>query len=357
MNETVASWAGPGFGSDNRSAVHPEVMEAIAAANAGDAEAYGDDPWTARLQETFRRQLGDRAEAFPVFNGTGANVLCLELFGRPHEAVICTSDAHINVDECGAPERITGMKLLTVETTDGKLEPAALDRWEGRRGDQHHVQPRIVSITESTELGTVYTPDEIGAIADAAHSRGMRLHLDGARIANAAASLGVPLRALTTDAGVDAVSFGGTKNGLLLGEVAVFLDDVGRERISYARKQLMQLASKMRFLSAQFETLLGGGELWLRNATHANEMATLLASRLRPLPGVELAQPVEANGVFVRLPSETIGSLLAELPGEHPFYVWDEAERVVRLVCSWDTTEADVEALAAAVVASLPRQG
>lgn len=342
-----------GFGSDNHAGVHPEILEAIAAANVGHADAYGGDPWTDRLQATFQRHLGERSRAFPVFNGTGANVLCLDVLGRRHEAVICTAVAHINVDECGAPERIAGLKLLTVETAHGKLGPADVGRWESRRGDEHHVQPRIVSITESTELGTVYTPDEIGAVVEAAHARGMYVHVDGARIANAAAALGVPLSALTADVGVDAVSFGGTKNGLMFGEVAVFLGDAESSVIPYRRKQLMQLASKMRFVSAQFEALLGPEDLWLRNATHANRMATRLAERIAMLDGVEAVHPVEANGVFARMPAPTIAALLARLPGEHPFHVWDEAERVVRLMCAWDTTEADVDALAGEVAAAL----
>jgi threonine aldolase len=342
-----------GFGSDNHAGVHPEVLEAVAAANVGHADAYGADRWTARLGEAVRRHFGEDAVALPVFNGTGANVLCLELLGRPQEAVICTSDAHINVDECGAPERITGMKLLTVETEHGKLEPADLDRWESRRGDEHHVQPRIVSISESTELGTVYTPEEIGSIADAAHRKGMYLHVDGARLANAAAALGVPLSALTTAAGVDAVSFGGTKNGLMFGELAVFGGEIGPGPIPFARKQLMQLASKMRFLSAQFEALLGAGDLWLRSATHANRMAARLAARIEAIDGVEAVHPVEANGVFARMPTPAITHLHERLPGEHPFHVWDESEGVVRWMCSWDTTEADVDDLAVEVAAAL----
>ena len=347
------------FASDNHAGAHPEVLEAIAAANLGHADSYGADPWTARLQETFRRHFGARARAHPVFNGTGANVLCLELLGRRHEAVICTSDAHINVDECGAPERIAGLKLLAVETEHGKLSAADIGRWDAKRGDEHHVQPRIVSITQSTELGTLYAPDEIAAIADAAHERGMYVHVDGARLANAAASLGLPFAAFTTDVGVDAVSFGGTKNGLLFGEVAVFLSDAADdELIPFARKQLMQLASKMRFVSAQFEALLGEDELWLRSARHANEMATLLAAGVGALEGAEIVQPSEANGVFVRLPKPAIETLLAELPGEHPFYVWDEEDgerSVVRWMCSWDTTPDDVEQLLATAQAALNR--
>jgi threonine aldolase len=345
------------FASDNHAGAHPEVLEAIAAANVGHADSYGADPWTARLQETFRRHFGARARAHPVFNGTGANVLCLELLGRRHEAVICTSDAHINVDECGAPERIAGLKLLTVETEHGKLSAADIGRWDAKRGDQHHVQPRIVSITQSTELGTVYAPDEIAAIADAAHERGMYVHVDGARLANAAAALGLPFAAFTTDIGVDAVSFGGTKNGLLFGEVAVFLSDAADdELVPFARKQLMQLASKMRFVSAQFEALLGDGDLWLASARHANEMAALLSEGVAALDGAEIVHPVEANGVFVRLPKPAIETLLTELPGEHPFYIWDEEDgerSVVRWMCSWDTTAEDIEMLLGAAAEAI----
>ena len=335
-----------GFASDNHAGAHPEVLEALAQANAGHADSYGGDPWTARLRELLRGHFGESARSYPVFNGTGANVLCLDVLTHRHDAVICTADAHIHVDECGAPERIAGVKLLTVETEHGKLAPDDVLRWEARRGDEHHVQPRVVSITQSTELGTLYRPEEVAAIAAAAHDRGMYLHVDGARLANAAAGLGCSLRELTTDAGVDAVSLGGTKNGLLFGEVAVFLGKEPRDEvIPFARKQVMQLASKMRFISAQFEALMGTGDLWLRSAAHANEMAARLAGGVEELEGVELVHPVEANGVFARLPRPAIGRLLDELPGEHPFYVWDDAAGVVRWMCSWDTTAEDVDGL------------
>jgi threonine aldolase len=336
---------GRGFASDNHAGAHPEILEALARANEGHADSYGADPWTARLGELVAAHFGEGARAFPVFNGTGANVFCLDVLTEPQDAVICTTDAHIHVDECGAPERIAGIKLLVVEAEHGKLTAADVGRWDGRRGDEHHVQPRVVSITQSTELGTVYRPDEVRAIADAAHERGMYLHVDGARLANAAAGLGVSLRELTSEAGVDAVSFGGTKNGLLFGEVAILLGEVSGERAPYARKQLMQLASKMRFISAQFEALLGDGELWLRSAAHANEMAGRLGSGVEALAGAELVHPVEANGVFARLPRPVIDRLLAELEGEHPFYVWDEQAGVVRWMCSWDTTEEDIDGL------------
>jgi threonine aldolase len=336
------------FASDNHSGAHPEVLEAIAAANVGHAGSYGSDPWTERVAQTFRRHFGEDARAFPVFNGSGANVASIDAVVRPHEAVICTEDAHMNVDECGAPERLTGTKLLTVSTEHGKLSPGDLARWEDRRGDEHHVQPRLVSITQATELGTVYTAGEVRAIADAAHGRDMLLHVDGARLANAAASLGVTLRELTTDAGVDLLSFGGTKNGLVLGDAVVFLRPDLAEGFEFVRKQLGQLASKMRFVSAQLEALLAG-ELWLESASHANAMATRLAGAVEPLDGLEVVHPVEANAVFARLPRAAIDRLLGELPGDHPFYIWDEPDEVVRWMCSWDTAAEDVDRFAEAV--------
>jgi threonine aldolase len=335
------------FASDNHAGAHPDVLEAIAAANTGHAASYGADPWTERLEATVRAHFGKGARAWPVFNGTGANVICLSTLARPHEAVVCSSDAHIHVDECGAPERVAGLKLLTVETEHGKIEADDLARWDSRKGDEHHVQPRVVSIAQSTELGTVYRPEEIEAIAKAAHERGMLVHVDGARLANAAASLGIGLGELTSGLGVDAVSFGGTKNGLLFGELAIFCGDTDDSLMPFNRKQLMQLASKMRFISAQFEVLLGG-ELWLHSASHANEMAALLADGLERIDGAEVVHPVESNGVFVQMRRSAIDALHAGLPGDHPFYVWDEERDVIRLMCSWDTTPGDVEGLLAA---------
>jgi threonine aldolase len=341
-----------GFASDNNSGVHPEILAAIAAANGGHVVAYGDDVHTAGARQRFREHLGEQAEAFMVFNGTGANVLALEALARPHEAVICPATAHLNVDECGAPERIAGVKLLSVETADGKLTPGLVaDRITGV-GDQHASQPRVVSVSQSTELGTVYTPDEIGALADLAHRHQMYLHVDGARLANAAAALDLPLRALTTDAGVDALSFGGTKNGLLLGDAIVFLRSELARDFLFIRKQSMQLASKMRFLAVQFDTLLGG-DLWHRNASHANAMAGRLADAISDIDRVELAYPVQANGVFVTLPGEAIERLRDALPAALPFYVWDEAAGTIRLMCSWDTTEEDVDGLAAALASAV----
>ncbi len=340
------------FASDNHAGVHPEVLEAIAAASSGHAPAYGADEWTARAEEVFRRHFGPEARAYCVFNGTGANVAAIDALTGPQEAVICTETAHMHVDECGAPERLSGTKLLTVATAQGKLSPSDVARWEPRRGDEHQAQPRVVSITQSTELGTVYTVAETRAIADAAHELGMYLHVDGARLANAAAALGATLAELTTEAGVDAISFGGTKNGLMLGEAVVFCRPELAPAFAVTRKQLGQLASKMRFISASFEALLGG-DLWLRNATRANAMAARLAAAVGPIDGVEISYPVEANAVFARLERPAIDRLLAGLDGDHPFYIWDEAADQVRWMCAWDTTEADVDAFAAAVSAAV----
>jgi threonine aldolase len=341
-----------GFASDNNSGAHPDVLAALAAANDGHVVAYGDDEYTAATRERFRRHFGDQAESFLVFNGTGANVAAIDALARPQEAVICTEVAHMHVDECGAPERLAGAKLLTVPTENGKLSAGDVRRWEDGRGDEHRVQPRVVSITQASELGTVYTLEETRAIADAAHELEMYVHLDGARLANAAASLDVPLRTLTTDAGVDAVSFGGTKNGLLLGDAVVFLRPGLAETFLYTRKQLGQLASKMRFISVQFDALLEG-DLWRSNAAHANAMARRLADAVIGIDGADLAHPVEANGVFVTLPASAIGRLRDALPADLPFYVWDEAAGTIRLMCSWDTTEEDVDGIADALAGAL----
>jgi threonine aldolase len=339
-----------GFASDNHAGVLPEVLEAIATANVGHAVSYGADEWTARVEELFRTHFGEEARTALVFNGTGANVVALQALCRPFQACICASTAHLNVDECGAPERVAGLKLLPVDTPDGKLTPAIVEPRLVRFGDEHAVQPRVVSITQSTELGTLYTLDEIRALADQAHGHGMLLHVDGARLANAAAALGVSLRELTTDVGVDAVSFGGTKNGLLLGEAVVFLGAGLGDEVAYLRKQSMQLASKMRFIAAQFEALLSG-DLWLRAASHANAMAELLAAAVEGIEGVTLTQKVEANAVFAVLPP----GVAEALQERWRFYVWDETTGEVRWMCSWDTTPEDVDAFAADVRQSLAR--
>jgi threonine aldolase len=341
-----------GFASDNNSGVHPEVLAAIAAANEGHVVAYGDDDYSAAARDRIREHFGESAAAYFVFNGTGANLTAIDALTQPHEAVICTDVAHMNVDECGAPERIAGTKLLQVANRAGKLAPDDVRRWEAHRGDEHAVQPRVVSITQATELGTVYTLEETRAIADAAGELGLHLHVDGARLANAAASLGASLRDVTTDVGVDAVSFGGTKNGLAVGEAVVFLKPELAESFLYTRKQLGQLASKMRFIAAQFDALLTD-DLWRRNAEHSNRMARRLADAITAIDGVELAHPVEANGVFANLPAPAIERLREALPAAMPFYVWDETAGTIRLMCSWDTTAEDIDELASALESAM----
>lgn len=326
-----------GFASDNWAGAHAEVLAAVLAANAGHQRAYGDDDFTASAQARFREHFGRKAEAHFVFNGTGANVLSLESGVRPHQAVIAPASSHIHVDECGAPERYIGCKLLAVNTPDGKLTRELVLPHLHVFGNEHHSQPRAVSITQSSEYGTVYTPDEIALLAEFVHKHGMFLHMDGARIANAAASLDVPLRAITTDVGVDVLSFGGTKNGVMFGEAIVFLDPKLAEGFKFRRKQGMQLASKMRYVAAQFDALLTD-DLWLRSAQHANSMARLLESGLRGIPGVRITQPVQANGVFAIFPREHI----AALQSKYFFFVWDESSSECRLMCSFDTTEEDI---------------
>ncbi|HYH86014.1 MAG TPA: low specificity L-threonine aldolase [Pyrinomonadaceae bacterium] len=337
-----------GFASDNNAGVHTRVMEALLSANGGHVLAYGDDEFTEAAEARFREQFGEGIEVFFVFGGTGANVTGLAAITRPHEAIVCAETAHINVDECGAPERFAGCKLLALATTDGKLTPAEVEPLLARAGDQHHVQPRVVSISQATELGTVYTDAEIKALADFARTRGMLLHVDGARIANAAAHLGVSLRELTTEAGVDVLSFGGTKNGMMYGEAVVFFD-AGRARdFKFTRKQGAQLPSKMRFIAAQFDALLAE-DLWLQNAAHANRMARLLASELERIPRVKITRRVEANAVFALIPREQVASIQKRFF----FYVWNEETSEVRLMCSFDTTEGDVLELVSVIKESV----
>jgi threonine aldolase len=338
-----------GFASDNYAGAHPEVLAAIADANDGHAVAYGGDPWTARAEQLLREHFGEQAVSYLVFNGSAANVLSLRALCRPWESVICAAQAHVNVDEGGAPEQIAGVKLQDVPTPDAKLTPQHVERLLGRRGDEHAVQPRVVSVTQSTELGTRYSPHELHALAHFVHERGLLLHVDGARLANAATALDVPLRALTTDVGVDVVSFGGTKNGLLLGEAVVFCDPALAENFKYLRKQTLQLASKGRFIAAQFVALLEG-DLWRRNAAQANAMAARLAEALLDAPGVRLTQSVQANALFAVLPP----GVAASLQRDWAFYTWDEPTGEVRLVCAWDTTADEVDAFAADVFRALP---
>ncbi|MFF8712790.1 threonine aldolase family protein [Streptomyces sp. NPDC015184] len=339
-----------GFASDNYAGTHPEILAAIALANGGHQIAYGEDAYTDHLQRVMHSHFGPTAEAFPVFNGTGANVVALQAMTDRWGAVICAESAHIHVDECGAPERVGGLKLLTVPTPDGKLTPELIDRQAYGWDDEHRAMPQVVSITQNTELGTVYTPDEIRAICDHAHAHGMKVHLDGARIANAAASLDVPMRTFTNTVGVDVLSFGGTKNGALFGEAVVVLNPDAVRAMKHLRKFSMQLASKMRFVSVQLEALLAG-DLWLRNARQANAMAQRLAEGVRAVGGVEILHPVQANAVFARLPH----AVSERLQERFRFYFWDEAAGDVRWMCSFDTTEEDVDAFLLALKEELAR--
>jgi threonine aldolase len=328
------------FASDNNAGVHPEILQALASANHGHAVGYGDDAWTARASALFKQHFGD-VDVFFVFNGTAANVLSLTSLTRPYHAVFCTEAAHIFNDECGAPEKFTGCKLIASPDEGGKLTLSAVKHHYHGVGDQHHVQPRVISITQATEMGTVYQPHEIRDLAEFAHAHDMYLHMDGARIANAAASLGQNLKQATGDLGVDVLSFGGTKNGLMGAEAVVFFNRTLCPDFQFLRKQGMQLASKMRFLAVQFEALLSG-DLWLRSARHANGMARLLEQEIRRIPQVKIVYPVEANGVFAQVPRQAI----ARLQERYFFYVWNEEESVVRWMCSFDTTEEDVREFA-----------
>lgn len=335
------------FGSDNQSGAHPAVMDAVVAANHGYASGYGDDPLTERAADLFREIFGPETEVFPTFNGTGANVVALQTLLPKFGAVICPAGAHIDVDETGAPERILGAKLITMPNTDGKLRPEQINEVAHFTGVQHHVQPAVVSITQSTELGTLYTVDEIAQLAYVAHANGMLMHLDGARFANAAAALGVSPRAFTFDAGVDAVSFGGTKNGMLGGEAVLFRNrDVAGGAI-YLRKQTTQLSSKMRFISAQFIAMLEDG-LWLRSASHSNAMAKALDTAVQGVPGITLERSTQVNSLFPLLPE----SVIAPLQDWVPHYTWDAARNQVRWVTSFDTSPTDVAAFAAGIIAA-----
>jgi threonine aldolase len=334
-----------GFGSDNHSGVHPEVLEAIAAANVGHAFAYGEDLWTARAIDVLQGHFGQDAQVAFTFNGTGTNIIALSALCRPWESVICAQTAHINVDECAAPEHIANVKLVPVATADGKLTPDLVRAHLTGFGFEHHAQPRVVSVSNVAELGTVYSPFELRALADLAHAHDMALHVDGARIANAAAGLGVPLSALAGEAGVDALSLGGTKNGMLAGEAVVLFGEARSSDLPYIRKQSAQLASKMRFVAAQFLAMFDG-DLWLRCASHANAMAARLAAGAQGA-GIEITQPVQANEVFALLPPEAT----PRLQERFKFYVWDESRNEVRWVASWDTTEDDVDELVQALSA------
>ena len=325
------------FASDNNAGVHPEIIEALKAANDGHVLAYGGDPLTQRAIEVFQKHFGQDVAVFFVYGGTGANVLGLQAITHSYEAIVCADTAHINTDECGAPEKYTGCKLLSVHTPDGKLSVEHIKPLLYGVGVEHEVQPRIISISQATELGTVYTRNELETLARFAHDHNMLLHVDGARLANAAVSLDASLKEITADAGVDVLSFGGSKNGAMYGEAVVFFDKKLAGDFKYIRKQGMHLPSKMRFIAAQFETLLSG-DLWRRSAAHANQMARVLASELEKVPQIKLTQLVEANGVFATIPAQYVSALQQK----YFFYVWDDETYECRFMTSFDTTEDDI---------------
>jgi threonine aldolase len=331
-----------GFASDNNSGVHPLILQAIEKANVGHAVGYGGDQITGQAVARFRAEFGDDTDVYFVFNGTGANVLGLSTVTRPFNSIICAETAHIQVDECGAPEKLTGCKLLPVPVVGGKITPEGIAQYLHGFDFEHHAQPGVISISQVTEMGTLYTVEEIRAIADLAHRHGMFLHMDGARLANAAVALDLPFRAFTRDAGVDVLSFGGTKNGLMLGEAVLFFNPELSKNAKYIRKQSMQLYSKMRFVSCQFLAYFEDG-LWKKNAEHANRMAKLLETEVRRVAGIQLTQPVQANGVFAIVPP----AVIPKLQEEYFFYMWDESKSEVRWMTSFDTTEEDIHGFVA----------
>lgn len=326
-----------GFASDNNAGVHPAMLEAMSSVNPGHEIAYGDDRYTIAVTEKMQKIFGADTGIFFVFIGTAANVLGLSSLTESYHAVICPDTAHIHVDECGAPEKFSGCKLLTVATPDGKLTIELIKQHMHGFGFEHHAQPKIISITQATELGTLYTIDEIKAIADYAHQHDMYLHMDGARISNAAVALNTGFNEMTGEAGVDVLSFGGTKNGMMYGEAVIFFNKKLCEDFKYRRKQGMQLASKMRYIAAQFDAFLEN-DLWRANAAHANDMAQKLHAAVKDIPGVQVTRSVEANAVFAIIPRE----LIPKLQDAFFFYVWDEDTSEVRWMCSFDTTENDI---------------
>lgn len=326
-----------GFASDNNSGIDPRILNALERANSGHCIGYGDDPFTHSAIERFKEQFGAEIDVYLVFTGTASNVLGIRSGAESYNSVICSDSAHLNVDECGAPENFTGCKLITLPTKNGKITCQQIEPLLNVFDVPHHSQPRVVSITQATEWGTVYKPAEVKEIAGFAHKHGMILHMDGARLSNAAASLHLSLKEITKDADVDVLSFGGTKNGMMIGEAVIFFNRELSKNFKYIRKQGMQLASKMRFLSAQFEAFLSN-DLWLNNARHANMMARLLAQELEKIPQCRITQEVEANGVFATIPPECID----EIQKKYFFYIWDKEGPVIRLMTSFDTKEEDV---------------
>lgn len=330
------------FASDNNAPIAPEILQAIADANAGDAPAYGDDSWTVRAIAQFREHFGDATDVYFTFNGTGANVAALSAVLAPWEAVLAPATVHLQTDECGALERFSGSKVIPIPTADGKLRPAHLEPYLHAKGVVHFPQPRAISISQAPEFGGLYEIEELRELCDFAHAHGMIVHVDGARLANAAVALGVELRETSVDAGVDLLSFGGTKNGLMLGEAICFFDPaLHRDGAAFVQKQSMQLASKMRYLAAQFVALLSE-DRWRTYASHANAMTQLLHARIANLEGLRITRQVRCNAIFATLDREAI----ARLQREYSFYIFDEALPEVRWMTHWATTEADVEEFA-----------
>jgi threonine aldolase len=326
------------LGSDNHSGVHPAVWKALLKADEGFTPAYGEDPLTLKVLNKLELLFGGDCQACFVMTGTGANVVALQNLVKSFNAIFCAQTAHINVDECGAVQKFTQARLQVIPTPDGKLTPELISPYLLNNRDQHHSQGKVISIAQSTEYGTLYSIEELKVLADYTHSLGMLLHIDGARLANAAAALNCSLKEITKDIGADIISFGGTKNGLLFGEALIsFRPDLTSD-IRFYRKQCTQLFSKMRYISAQFDVYLED-ELWRKNANQANEMAALLGNFLKKIPEVELIQPVEVNSLFVRMPRNSI----EELQEKYHFYIWDEVRNLVRLMCSFNTTEEHIE--------------
>lgn len=333
-----------GFASDNNSGVRPDILKAMEAANSGHYTGYGNDPFTEKANSVFKEKFGPETGVFFVFNGTGANVLGLSSVTRSFNSIICAETAHIQEDECGAPEKFTGCKLLPVETKNGKLTPDIIRHHLKGFDFEHHSQPKVISISQVTEMGTVYQPEEIKALADLAHNHNMLLHMDGARIANAAVSLNLDFREFTKDCGVDVLSFGGTKNGMMMGEAVLFFNPELATQTKYLRKQSMQLYSKMRFVGAQF-TAYFENDLWKETASHANKMAKMLEAEVKQIPEIKITQPVEANGIFAIVPS----GIIKPLQEQFFFYIWNEQNSEVRWMTSFDTTENEIHEFTALI--------
>lgn len=327
-----------GFASDNNSGVHPAILASLTDVNSGHQKGYGDDPYTQEATQLFKQHFGEQAEIYFVLTGTGANIVGLQSGIKSYHSIICANTAHIHVDECGAPEKFTGAKLLAIDTPDGKLTPQLVQPYLHGFGFEHHSQPGVISITQCTEMGTIYTAIEIQELAELAHKNNMLLHVDGARIANAVATLGISLKEMITNTGVDILSFGGTKNGMMFGEAVVILNPEKTQGIQYYRKQAAQLYSKMRFVSGQFIAYFQN-EVWQQNARHSNKMAQLLYQKIQEIPEIKVTQKVQANGIFAIVPPE----IIPPLQQQYFFYMWDESKNEVRWMTSFDTTEEDVQ--------------